>query len=225
MNSDIGIVFPKTERYLDSLLRPRDAILAEIEKHAEKNDVPIIGPLVGNLLSIIAESCNARKALEIGTATGYSGIWLARAVKKNSGKLVTIDMDPERQEIAATNFSRTHLAQNTELLLGDAGEIVPRLAREESGDFDLVFLDVGDKELYTDLFEPCATLLRVGGYLSVDNVLWGGSVADSSDKSDETVAIRKFNKLVYSDKRFQPVIIPLRDGVMVARKISDKAKL
>lgn len=224
MNSDIGIVFPETERYLDSLLRPRDTVLVEMERHAEKNGIHIIGPLVGHLLTIIAESCNARKILEIGTATGYSGIWLARAIKKNSGKLVTIDMDPERKEIAATNFARARLAQNTELLLGDASEIVPRLARKEGGDFDIVFLDVGDKKLYTDLFEPCAKLLRVGGYLTADNVLWGGSVADSSDKSEEAISIRKFNSLVYSDKRFQPVIIPMRDGVMVARKTSNKAK-
>ncbi|HZW56635.1 MAG TPA: O-methyltransferase [Nitrososphaerales archaeon] len=222
MSSDVGIVFPRTDKYLHSLLRPRDSVLTDLEKDAEKNNVPIVGPLVGNLLSIIAESCNARKVLEIGTATGYSGIWLGRVVKKNSGKLITIEMDPKRREIATRSFRRAELTENIELLSGDANEIVPRLARDERGEFDLVFLDVGDKKLYVDLFEPSAALLRKGGYLVADNVLWSGQVAVPSDKSSETVIIRKFNNLVYSDSRFQPAIIPLRDGVMLARKITDK---
>lgn len=226
LNSDVGIVFPRTDKYLYSLLRPRDRVLADLEEDAKKNNVPIVGPLVGNLLSMIAESCNAKKVLEIGTATGYSGIWLGRRVKKNAGKLITIDMDPDRRKVAARSFQRAGLSANVELLGDDASELVPRLSRdeEERGTFDIVFLDIGDKKLYVNLFEPSAVLLREGGYLIADNVLWNGDVAVPSDKSPETVIIRQFNDIVYSDARFEPVIVPLRDGVMVARKVAADGK-
>ena len=216
-NTEGGILVPSLEKYLEKIARPRDSILDHLERDAEKNAVPIIGPQCGNLLSLIVTTLNAKRVLEIGTATGYSGIWLARPLVRNSGKLLTIEYDPKRAKLARQNFKKAGL-ENTEVIEGNAKEIVPELARKEKGNFDLVLLDVGEKTIYVDLLEYCIALLREGGFLVADNVLWGGFVAVNSDRSKETEIMRKFNKTVYSDKRLHPVVIPLRDGVMIARK-------
>ena len=211
---------PNVENYLYNLLRKRDEVLERLEKDAEKNNVPIVGPLVGNLLALIAKAAKARQVLEIGTATGYSGIWLGRVAKENGGKLTTIENDPERRKIAEKSFRDAGIADSVELRFGDASKLVPEIAREAPGRFDLVFLDVGAKEMYVQLFRPCVESLRVGGFLVGDNTLWNGYVADRKMNDARTRAVREFNELVYSDIRFHPVIIPLRDGVTVALKTS-----
>ena len=219
--ADPVIVGPVVEKYLMKLLRPRDKVLKYLEKDAKENSVPIIGPLCGNLLSMIATGCHAKNILEIGTATGYSGIWLARVAKKNSGKLITIEMDRKRLAIAKKSFSEAGLSDFVDTRLGDAKDIVPKIAEKQKGRFDVVFEDVGDKSIYVDLLEPCIDALRVGGYLIADNSLWSGRVALASVDENDTNTIRKFNKLVYQDKRLLPVIIPLRDGMTVCLKTSE----
>jgi caffeoyl-CoA O-methyltransferase len=214
-----GIVTPAIDKYMQSLLRPREEVLSHLEKDAEKNHVPIVGPLVGNLLSMLATSIGAKNIIEIGTATGYSGIWLARVAKKNGGKFTTIEADPERRKIATKSFDDAGLSGVVEILGGDAKKIVPDLAKKSAGKFDIAFIDVGDKKLYVDLLSDCVDMLRMGGFLLADNVLWDGYVADPSTNDAETKTIREFNKRVYADKRLQPVIVPLRDGVMVAMKV------
>ncbi|MHB1869128.1 MAG: O-methyltransferase [Nitrososphaerales archaeon] len=218
--ADPGIVNPIVEKYMLQILRPRDKTLQYLEKDARENSVPIIGPLCGNVLSLIATGCHAKNILEIGTATGYSGIWLARVAKKNSGKLITIEMDRKRLAIAKKSFSEAGVADSVTVLQGDAKEIVPKIAKKQKGRFDVVFEDVGDKSIYVDLLEPCIDALRVGGYLIADNSLWSGRVAIPSSEDKDTNTIRKFNKLVYQDKRLLPVIIPLRDGMTVCLKTS-----
>jgi caffeoyl-CoA O-methyltransferase len=213
-----GIVRSNVEVYIYSLQRKRDAVLRIIEDDAAKNGVPIVGPLVGNLLSILARSCRARNILEVGTATGYSAIWLAQAFGKNSGKLITIELDTERKSQAESNFRRAGLERRIEVKQGDAREIVPRLSEAVPESFDVVFLDVGDKTLYIDLLAPCAALIREGGFLLADNTLWRGFVADESDRSEETLTIREFNMRVAKMPAFDSVIVPLRDGVTVAFK-------
>ncbi|MGH2638812.1 MAG: O-methyltransferase [Rhabdochlamydiaceae bacterium] len=222
MSNDLqpGIVNPKVEKYLEGLLRPRSKVLSYLEKDAEKNGVPIIGSLCGNLLALIATGCRAKNILEIGTATGYSGICLGLVAKKNSGKVITIEMDPDRRAIANRSFSDAGLDRVVKVILGDAREIVPRVSKEQRGKFDLVLLDVGDKSIYVELLEPLIDAIRVGGYLIADNTLWGGSVAVASDTTIETKTLRKFNSLVYEDERLLPVIIPLRDGLTIALKTS-----
>ena len=219
--TDPVIVGGVVEKYLLNILRPRDKVLKYLEKDARENSVPIIGPLCGNLISIIATGCNAKNILEIGTATGYSGIWLARVAKKNSGKLITIEMDRKRLGIAKKSFSKAGLSDNVETLHGDAKEIVPKIAEKQKGRFDVVFEDVGDKSIYVDLLKPCIDALRVGGYLIADNSLWSGRVALPSFDDKDTNTIRKFNKLVYQDKRLLPVVVPLRDGMTICLKTSE----
>ena len=109
------------KQYLDETHRPRDAVLSELEKDAEKNEVPISGHLIGGTLSILARSSKAKNILEIGTATGYSGIWLARVAAANSGKLTTIELDPERQRIAERALRKAGIKENAlKMILGDA---------------------------------------------------------------------------------------------------------
>jgi caffeoyl-CoA O-methyltransferase len=219
-NKDYAIMNPEVEDYIYSLMRKRDKVLSEIEKDAEKNGVPIVGPLVGNFLYMLANACRARKILEVGTATGYSGIWFARAIEGNSGKLVTIENDPSRKKIAEENFRRAGLDHLVEIRGGDAKKIVPDLSRAEPLSYDLVFLDVGDKTLYVDLLEPCLNLTRAGGFLIADNTLWSGAVADKYDRTKETTTIRRFNEKVSRMENVSSLIVPLRDGVMVAYKKS-----
>ncbi len=213
-----GIVNPEVDKYLFSLQKKRDSILSDLEQDASKNNVPIVGPLVGKLLSIIAQSCKAQNILEVGTATGYSGIWLARSIQNGSGKLLTIEYDPEKGKRAKISFKKAGLEGIVEIILGDARKIVPNIAKSRSGSFDIVFLDVGEKTLYVDLLQPCLDLIRPGGFLIADNTLWGGSVADKADRNKETVVIRTFNERVFKDDNLDASIIPLRDGVLVAFK-------
>lgn len=215
---EIGIVNQTVEEYLHSVLPEREKVLLDLEEDARKNSVPIIGPLVGNTFSILIESIGAETALEVGTATGYSGIWIAKSLSGSNRKLTTIELDGKRFDQAAKSFKRAGLSNAIKMLKGDAREIVPKLAKENEGKYDVVFLDVGDKTLYTDLFKPCVQALRVGGFLIADNTLWGGQVAVKSDQNPETKTIRKFNTMVFSDKRLDATIIPLRDGFTVAYK-------
>src|ERR1700730_13066523 len=175
-NDSHGIVSLQIEEYLYEIIRPRDPVLLRLEKDAQKNNVPIVGPLVGNLLSMIARSCSAKNILEVGTATGYSGIWLAQVARENKGKLTTIEFDPARAKIAQKSFDDADLGGTVEIVQGDAKVEVPRMAKSDTGRFDLTFIDVGDKSLYTDLLEDCIEVLRVGGYLLADNILWSGQV-------------------------------------------------
>ena len=140
---------------MEELLSPRDKVLSELEKDAEENSVPIIGPMCGNVLTLLATSCQAKYILEIGTATGYSGILFARVAKRNSGKLTSIEMDPKRIAIAKKSFSEADVLDCVDILQGNAKEIVPEIAEKQKGRFDVVFLDVGDKSIYVDLLEPC----------------------------------------------------------------------
>jgi caffeoyl-CoA O-methyltransferase len=214
----IGIVYEKVEKYLSSLPPKSDPVLFEIEKDAERRSVPIIGPLVGRLISIILTSADAEKVLEIGTATGYSGIWVTRSLRGERRKLTTIEIDPKMRENAQRNFEKAGVANYIEIVAGNARTVVPEIVGRNQGGFDAVFLDVGDKTLYVDLLDSCISALRVGGLLIADNTLWGGSVAVAKDKSPETTTIRKFNQLVFSDKRLAAAIIPLRDGFTLAYK-------
>jgi predicted O-methyltransferase YrrM len=192
--------------------------MRRMELEGEKHGVPIIGPLVGNLISIISQSCHASKALEIGSAIGYSGVWIARSLIGRDRKLTTIELDPSMQKKAEENFRRNRVDEIVEMLAGDARDLVPKIAKSSPKSFDLVFLDVGDKRLYVDLMNDCIKCLRPNGFLIADNTLWGGAVAVPNDNSEDTVAIRKFNEALFGDERVSATIIPMRDGLTIAFK-------
>jgi predicted O-methyltransferase YrrM len=140
-------------------------ILLELEKEAVEKDIPIVGPLVGKMLWFHTKLMNARSVLELGTATGYSAIWIAMALKETGGKLTSIEWDSETAEKARSNIANAGLSEYVEVLNGDANEM---LSNFEPDTFDLIFQDI-EKEMYLDLLEPCTRILRSGGLLFFDN--------------------------------------------------------
>ena len=183
-----------------------------MEEEADTGSVPIIGPLVGRLLYNLARSSRSKNVLEIGTAIGYSGIWLGRAVAPLKGSVTTIDKDPERIKRAEKNIAEANLQKVIKVLKGDALHILPTLKDE----YDLIFLD-SDKDIYLDAFKLSVKRLRKGGLFIADNTLWGGDVAKGG-KSALTQTMIKFNKEVSGYPGISTVIVPLRDGVLVGLK-------
>ena len=200
------------ETYVDAHLATRDAPLAAVEAQGAREKWPIVGPAEGTLLHVLTRLVNAKRALELGTAIGYSTTWIARGLAAG-GELLTVERDPDTAKLAAENLQRTGVADRVRILVGDAREIVKDL----EGPFDLIFNDI-DKEGYPVVLPRCADLLRVGGVLVTDNVLWSGSVADRRSKDASTAAIRTYNDRLAADARFLSLIVPLRDGVSVALK-------
>ena len=183
-----------------------------MEEYADTNNVPIIGPLVGRFLYNLARSSKSKKVLEIGTAIGYSGIWLARAIAPLQGSLTTIDMNPQRVKLARQNLAEAGLDRSVNVIQGNAMDVLSTL-REE---YDMIFLD-SDKDVYPDAFKMSVPLLRKGGLFVADNALWGGDVAKGG-KSTDTQSMIKFNRTVSESKGMSTVILPLRDGVLVSLK-------
>jgi caffeoyl-CoA O-methyltransferase len=204
-------ILPKSiERYLDRLVPASDPLLAEMEARARREKIPIIGPAVGHLLALLVELSAARRIFEMGSAIGYSTIWLARAA--GPAEVHYTDADPARVEAAREYLRRAGLTKRIHMHAADA----LRALDETRGAFDLIFVDL-DKPSYPAAFRKAVPRLRRGGLLVADNVLWHGRVAGrASDPS--TRAVREFNRLLYSSREIFPVIVPLRDGVAVARK-------
>ncbi len=208
----MGITYDHIDDYLYRLAAPRDRLLEKMEEAADSRGVPIIGPLVGRFLYNLAKSSQSKRVLEIGTAIGYSGIWLGRAVASRKGTVTTIEMDPARADEAEKNIAKARLQRAVKVVRGDAMKVLPSLKDE----FDLVFLD-SDKEIYPAAFKQCTRLLKKGGLFVADNALWGGDVAKGGT-SAATRAMIKFNKDVSGFPGMSTVILPLRDGVLVSLK-------
>jgi predicted O-methyltransferase YrrM len=206
-----GIVEGSVERYLYGLLPARDAVLREMERLAARRDIPIIGPAVGRLLALVVEISGAKRIFEMGSAIGYSTIWLARAAGRG-GRVYYTDGDPGNARHAQANFRRAGVAERIHMLVGDAVRLIDGVP----GKFDVVFIDV-DKHQYPAAFRKAVRRLRPGGLLLADNALWSGRVTrKAADRA--TRGIQQFNRLIYSSRRLFPVILPLRDGVAVCRK-------
>jgi len=208
----MSITYDYIDDYLYRMAAPRDLLLEKMEEYADSHAVPIIGPLVGRFLYNLAKASQSRKILEIGTAIGYSGIWLARAIAPLKGVVTTIDMDPERVKTAKKNITEAGLGQSVRVIEGNALKVLPTLKEE----FDMIFLD-SDKDVYPDAFKTSLPMLRKGGLFVADNALWGGDVAKGG-KSKDTQSMIKFNRLVSESPGLSTVIVPLRDGVLVSLK-------
>jgi predicted O-methyltransferase YrrM len=213
------IVPAPVERYLSGLNRAADPILIEIAREGAAGELPLIDAEVGALLRVLAGSIGAARILEIGTAIGYSGIWMARALPAN-GMLLTIELDPERARIARANFERAGLGDRVSVIVGDAQRMVTKV----SGPFDLIFQD-GSKQLYGPLLERLVSLLRPGGLLVTDNVLWDGEVvpgfvAEPKRNVEETRAIADYNERLNTHPELVTTTVPLRDGVAISVKRS-----
>ena len=207
-----GIVHEEIDKYIDRLANRGDAAVQAVERQGEADGWPIVGAAEGSLLFVLARSIGARRVLELGTAIGYSGTWLARALPVD-GQLITVEGNPETAKLARGNLARTDVADRVTILVGKAEEVLEDL----EGPFDLIFNDI-DKAAYPEILEPCLERLRVGGLLVTDNVLWGGKVA-KRDVTQETKAIRAYNEALAKDPRVVAAIVPLRDGVSIAVKV------
>ena len=153
------------ESYFRQFIPERDNLLKELEAEAKDQDIPIIGPLVAKLLYVLARATNAVSILELGTATGYSGIYLARAAAENGGRLVTIEWSIEMAERARKNFQKARILDVVDIMIGDAQAIIETL----KGPFDFVFLDI-DKEFYVKVLSRLYDVMKKRGLLVVDNV-------------------------------------------------------
>lgn len=198
--------------YLDRLLPPRDALLAEMEAWSAAHGVPSSDPEVGKLLSILARARGARRILEVGTAIGYGTLCLARGAPE--ARVLTIDPDPERRELARGFLARGGVLDRVELIDGEALAVLPRL----EGPFDLVYLDALKEEYrrYLDLALP---KMAIGGLVVADNLLWKGHVAEPPAEEERTAhALRAFNGYLMIHPQLEAVVLPFGDGLGVAVK-------
>jgi len=214
----VGQIVPEPiEEYLAELNRLPDAVLEDIARQGEDRDLPLVDAEVGALLRVLATTIGATRILEIGTAIGYSGIWLAGALPAN-GMLLTMEVDADRAREARDNFTRAGVADRVNVIVGNADRMLSKV----SGPFDLVFQD-GDKRLYGPMLDRLVALLRPGGLLVTDNVLWSGEVvpgfvARPEHDAASTQAIVEYNQRLAADTRLMTSIVPLRDGVAISVK-------
>jgi predicted O-methyltransferase YrrM len=212
----MGQIVPEpVERYLAGLNRLSDPVLREIEREGKEQKLPLVDAEVGSLLRVLATAVGATRILEIGTAIGYSGIWLAGALPSH-GMLLTMEADPERARRARENFARSGLAERASVIVGDAERMIAKV----SGPFDLIFQD-GDKQQYLSLLDRLIDRLRPGGLLITDNVLWDGEVVpgfirSAARRPADTEAISEYNERINTHPQLMTVTVPLRDGVAIS---------
>jgi caffeoyl-CoA O-methyltransferase len=215
-NVILGVVTPlyapELDSYIRGLLPARHPVIAEMEGEARTRDIPIVGPAVATLLSLLARSIGARRVFEMGSAIGYSTAFFAGAVGPGGSVSYTDGSEKNARE-ARGYLERLGLADRVSIGVGDA----VTLLEASSGDFDVIFIDI-DKDGYPAALEAAAPRLRPGGYLLADNVLWSGRVVDDSTRDPATEGIREFNRRLFARPDFSSVIVPLRDGVAIARK-------
>jgi caffeoyl-CoA O-methyltransferase len=204
----------EVDEYIYGLLPRSDPVLAEMEEYAAQKQVPIIGPAVARLLALLVQVSGAKRIFEMGSAIGYSTIWLARAAGPKAQVFYT-DGDPANARRAQEYFKRAGVAKRIKVQVGDALSLLTKT----HGKFHFIFNDI-DKRQYPDAVRAALPKLQRGGLLVTDNTLWSGKVAKPAAGDDKaTRGVQEFNRLVYSSKELFPVLIPLRDGVTVCRKM------
>ncbi len=181
------------------------------------------GHVQGRLLKMLVEMMRPRQILELGTYSGYSGLCLAEgqaSAAKTEGwsadeyHLHTIEINDEQEDFTLPWFKNSPYANNITMHIGNAIDVVPTLSTE----FDLAFIDA-DKRIYLEYYELVLAHLRLGGYILADNTLWDGHVLDKNPHDQQTLGILRFNDFVAKDDRVEKVIIPIRDGITLIKKI------
>jgi len=217
-NRTLGLDEALQAYLLDHSLR-EPALLAELrEQTARLPEANMqIAPEQGQFMALLARIIGARRYLEVGTFTGYSALAVMLAMPA-AAEATCLDISEEWTAIAQKYWIRAGLADRIHLHLAPAADTLAALVGDGwSGDYDLAFIDA-DKTGYADYYEHCLQLVRPGGLVLVDNVLWGGRVADDSDDDEDTAAIRAFNRALRDDKRVDLSLVPIADGVTIARK-------
>lgn len=203
--------------YADAHTSPESEVLRRLnrETHAKVlHSRMLSGHFQGRLLSMLSHMMRPRRILEIGTYTGYSALCLAEGLA-DDGLLITLDKNEELEDIARAAWAQSPYAQKIDLRLGDARVLIPEIDEV----FDLVFIDA-DKKNYSVYFDLVIDKMRPGGIMLADNVLWSGKVVEPLKASDkDTPAVLAFNQKVQNDPRVENVLLPVRDGVMMIRKL------
>jgi len=205
------------QQYADAMTEPETELLAALnrETHARVMQPRMLsGHFQGRLLSMLSHMLQPKRILEIGTYTGYSALCLAEGLAQG-GELHTIDINAEQEKRIRSYFERSPHAYSLHLHIGNALDIIPGL----QAPFDIVFIDA-DKSNYLNYFNLVADKMSPGGLIIADNVLWSGKVLDEKErtKDKDTTALHEFNTRVSADPRFQPVLLPVRDGLMLLRR-------
>ena len=194
-------------------------VLQELREETQKlsNSGMQISPEQGQLMAMLVKLVNARKIVEIGTFTGYSSTVMALAMPEDS-QLIAFDISEEYTRTARVFWKKAGVDQQVKLILGDAKESLKHFL-ESGGEasVDLAFIDA-DKTSYIEYYEYCLQLIRPGGLILVDNVLWGGQVAEVSNQDKDTEALRVFNLKLFDDQRVDVCMVPIGDGLTIARK-------
>ncbi|MEM6611549.1 MAG: class I SAM-dependent methyltransferase [Cyanobacteria bacterium P01_C01_bin.72] len=205
--------------YLLSVSLRENEVLTKLRGETSRHSASImqIAPDQGQFMALLIKMLGAKKTLDIGVFTGYSSLVVALALPE-SGKVIACDRDPRSTEIARRYWHEAGVAHKIDLRLAPALDTLDRLIADgEAGSFDFAFIDA-DKRNYTNYYERALTLLRPGGMVAIDNVLWFGSVADPEDNDKRTVAIREFNQKLHQDNRVQISMLTIADGLTLALK-------
>src|SRR5438876_11495691 len=211
----MNLVAPRVAAYLDALVPPRPARLAELEAAARRTGFPIIGPATRHLCYLLARLSNARQVFELGSGFGYSTAWFARAVKDSGGGTVHhVVWDDELSRQARDNLAALGLV---DVVRFHVGEAIATL-RHASGPFDVIFNDI-DKQDYLKALDVIVTKLRSGGLLLVDNMLRSGRIFQRRDTTLATRGVRQLARRIRTDPRWIASVIPVRDGLLVAHRV------
>jgi len=212
----MDIIDKELQAYAEKYTSEESALLKKINRdtHAQVLQPRMLsGHLQGRVLSMISSLLRPKVILEIGTYTGYSALCMAEGLREN-GKLITIDINEELHDRVSEYFREANMHDRIDYRIGDASVIIPRLQER----FDLVFIDA-DKENYAHYFDLVIDRVNLNGIILADNVLWSGKVLQNKPDKD-TRAVVDFNEMVQRDNRVENVLLPIRDGMMVMRKVS-----
>ncbi len=210
------VVHPDIERYVVAHSSGEPELLAKLRYETERKVLlprMLSGPLQGRILALLSKMLRPKKILEIGTFTGYSALCLAEGLDKD-GMLISIDINEELEDMVRSYWLQSPWATQLHMKIGPALQVIPAL----EGSFDLVFIDA-DKVNNEHYFNLVVDRVPAGGLILVDNVLWNGKVANEEFQDKDTNVIRRFNDLVHADPRVENTLLPVRDGLLVLRKI------
>jgi len=213
----MNLLSRRVAAYLDELVPPRPARLAELEAEARRTGFPIIGPATGHLCYLLTRLSNARQVFELGSGFGYSTAWFARAVKENGGGIVHhVVWDDRLSREARENLVALGLADVVQFHVGEAVATL----QQAPGPFDVIFNDI-DKQDYPKALDVITTKLRPGGLLLVDNMLWSGRIFERRDTSPATRGVRELTRRIQADPQWIASVIPVRDGLLVAQRVEE----
>jgi len=205
------------DEYISAFSSPEDEVLSDITRATYRhvlNPHMLSGHVQGRLLAMLSHMIKPARILELGTYTGYSALCLAEGLPED-GQLITIERNDELEDTIRHHFDRSPLGKHIELRIGDCKQVI----EDVKGPFDLVFIDA-DKREYCEYLEKVYPLVPIGGFILADNTLWDGHVIDPAyDRDQQTLGLRAFNEQVAADERLEQVILPIRDGLTIIRRI------